>query len=325
MRKRTGHIGMSEEARAARMKSIGGSDAKIIMSGDQEAIERLWMEKRGEVLPEDLSEVILINLGNLTEPLNADLFEDSTELLVTDEQKKVHYYAWDKAHTTLDGLVRRSLEADPIAVAEFKFMFPFGFSKEAAYEKYYPQCQHNMMVTDLPKAYLSILTGAAQHIVIEVEADLFYQIALLEAEKEFWHCVETGKTPGVPKVEIPLVERINIVDMSQSNEWGDLAFTLLSTEPAVKRHDKAKKAIKRLMPPDAKVAKGKGVTISLSKDGKQLVKFDEQAVKKAVEDAANMPPPANDDEPAKEAAKPKRQTRKKAANSNEKPAADEAA
>src|SRR5689334_16756210 len=100
MRRRTGHIGMSAEARAERMKSIGGSDAKIIMSGDQDAIERLWMEKRGEVTPEDLSEVILINLGNLTEPLNADLFEDEYDLLVTDEQKKVHYYAWDKAHTT---------------------------------------------------------------------------------------------------------------------------------------------------------------------------------------------------------------------------------
>lgn len=320
-RRRTGHIGMSDEARAARMKSIGGSDAKIIMSGDQDAIERLWMEKRGEVLPEDLSEVILINLGNLTEPLNADLFEDETELLVTDEQKKVHYYAWDKAHTTLDGLVRKAEDADPIAVVEFKFMFPFGFSKEEAYEKYYPQVQHNMMVTDLPKAYLSILTGAAQHVIIEVEADLFYQLALLEAEKDFWDCVVTGRVPGAPKIDIPVAERIKVVDMSTNNEWGDLAFTLLSTKPAVEKHEKAKKAIKRLFPADAKSAAGKGVSINLSKDGKQLIKFDEEAIKKAVEDAANMPPPAEEEKPAKKPRAP----RKKAANSNEKPAAEEAA
>ena len=85
--RRTGKLGMSEEARAARRTSIGGSDAKIIMSGDQTAIERLWAEKRGEIAPEDLSEVILINLGNLTEPLNADLFEKDTGWWVTDEQK----------------------------------------------------------------------------------------------------------------------------------------------------------------------------------------------------------------------------------------------
>src|SRR6266480_5017015 len=87
--RRTGHIGMSEAARKGRMNSIGGSDAKIIMSGDQKAIERLWREKRGESEPVDLSEVILINLGNLTEPLNADLMEKDTGWWVTDEQLKV--------------------------------------------------------------------------------------------------------------------------------------------------------------------------------------------------------------------------------------------
>lgn len=96
IRKRTGNIGMSEEARLARMKSIGGSDAKIIMGGDQMAIERLWAEKRGESIPEDLDEVLLIQLGNLTEPLNADFFEHEMGMEVTDEQKKVHYYAWTK-------------------------------------------------------------------------------------------------------------------------------------------------------------------------------------------------------------------------------------
>jgi predicted phage-related endonuclease len=323
MRRRTGNIGMSEEARAARMKSIGGSDAKIIMSGNQDAIERLWMEKRGEVIPENLDEVILINLGNLTEPLNADLFEDEMDLLVTDEQVKEHYYAWDKAHTTLDGKARRTPDGEAIAVVEFKFMFPFGFSKEDAYEKYFPQVQHNMMVTDLPKAYLSILTGAAQHIILEVEADLFYQLALLEAEKDFWDCVETGRTPGAPTVEIPLIERIKIHDMTTNNEWCDLAFTLLSTKPAVEKHDKAKKAIKKLFPADAKSAAGKGVAINLSKDGKQLIKFDEEAIKQAVADAANLPPPAEEEKPAKKTRAPRKKP--EAANTNEKPAATEAA
>ena len=100
-------------------------------------------------------------------------------------------------------------------------MFPFGFDKQKALEKYYPQCQHNMMVTDLPLSYLSIITGAAQHVIIPVEQDLFYQIELLEAEKDFRDCVETGRTPGVPTIDVPLVERIKVIDMSQNNEWGN--------------------------------------------------------------------------------------------------------
>jgi len=48
---RTGHIGMSDELAWRALSSLGGSDAKIIMSGDQKAIERLWSEKRGEKAP----------------------------------------------------------------------------------------------------------------------------------------------------------------------------------------------------------------------------------------------------------------------------------
>lgn len=323
-RKRTGNIGMSAEDKVSRMKSIGGSDARIIMSGDQAAIERLWAEKRGESVPENLDDVMIVALGNLTEPLNADWFEHEMELEVTDEQKRLYYHAWDKAHTTLDGLVRKTPDSEPIAVVEFKFMFPFGFNKQDALEKYYAQVQHNMMVADLPLSYLSIITGAAQHVIIPVEQDLFYQIALLEAEKDFQDCVETGRTPGVPTIDIPLVERIKVIDMSTNNEWTSLAFDLLSTKPAVDKHDKAKKAIKKLFPQDAKQASGKGVTIKLSSDGKQLINFDKAAIEEAVKQAADMPPPSPE-EAAKEPAKPKRGTRKKAANSNEKPADSEAA
>jgi len=320
IRKRTGNIGMSEEARLARMKSIGGSDAKIIMGGDQMAIERLWAEKRGESVPENLDDVMLIQLGNLTEPLNADFFEMETGFDVFAEQEKVFYYAWDKAHSNLDGKVRRTPDADPHAIIEMKFMMPFGFSKEKAFEKYYAQCQHNMMVTDLPLAYLSVI-AVPNLVIIEVEADLFYQIAMLEAEKDFWDCVVTGRTPGTPTVEIPLIERIKVVDMSTNNEWSDLAFTMLSTKPSVDKHDKAKKALKKLFPKDAKSAAGKGVTINLSADGKQLIKFDEQAIREAVAHAANLPPPL----PEEPKAKPARAPRKKAAaNSNEKPAANAA-
>jgi predicted phage-related endonuclease len=38
-----------------RRSFIGGSDARVIMGGDESALKRLWREKRGEVEPEDLS------------------------------------------------------------------------------------------------------------------------------------------------------------------------------------------------------------------------------------------------------------------------------
>jgi hypothetical protein len=49
--------------RSNRRSFIGGSDARIIMGDDEQALVRLWREKGGEVEPEDLS-------GNLVVQLN---------------------------------------------------------------------------------------------------------------------------------------------------------------------------------------------------------------------------------------------------------------
>src|SRR5579859_7247968 len=37
----------------SRRQFIGGSDARVVMGTDEEALIRLWREKRGEVEPED--------------------------------------------------------------------------------------------------------------------------------------------------------------------------------------------------------------------------------------------------------------------------------
>jgi predicted phage-related endonuclease len=49
---------------------IGGSDARIIVGDDEEALLRLWREKRGEVEPKDLSGNLIVQLGVVTEDLN---------------------------------------------------------------------------------------------------------------------------------------------------------------------------------------------------------------------------------------------------------------
>lgn len=48
-----------------RRSFIGGSDARTIMGGDENALIRLWREKRGEFEPEDLSGNLIVQLGNV--------------------------------------------------------------------------------------------------------------------------------------------------------------------------------------------------------------------------------------------------------------------
>src|SRR5947209_1638542 len=117
---------------------IGGSDARIIMGGDEAALVRLWREKRGEVEPEDLSGNLIVQLGRATEELNRSWYERNTGRQVRDVQRRVRHSAVPWMAATLDGIVE-GMEA----VFEAKFMLPWSFSEEAAAEKYMAQvAQH---------------------------------------------------------------------------------------------------------------------------------------------------------------------------------------
>jgi len=53
---------------ADRRHLIGGSDARIIMGGDEGALTRLWREKRGEVEPQDLSGNLIALIASHDDP-----------------------------------------------------------------------------------------------------------------------------------------------------------------------------------------------------------------------------------------------------------------
>ena len=149
---------------------VGGSDARIIMGQDEAALIRLWREKRGEVEPEDLSGNLLVQLGVVTEHLNRQWFERNTGRAVKDVQKRVRHPVLRWMGATLDGMVEATG-----AVFESKFMLPWYFSEEAAAQKYLPQLQHNMWVTNSTTSVLSIITGGGKWVEIAVPADSLYQ------------------------------------------------------------------------------------------------------------------------------------------------------
>jgi predicted phage-related endonuclease len=122
---------------------LGGSDARVIMSGDEAAIVGLWKEKRGEIEPEDFSDNLLVQLGNATEDLNRSWYGKNTGHVVTEVQTWVRHPVVKYLAATLDGFVD-----DLDAVFEAKFMLPWSFSEEAAAAKHMAQLQHNMWVTN---------------------------------------------------------------------------------------------------------------------------------------------------------------------------------
>jgi predicted phage-related endonuclease len=67
---------------------IGGSDARIIMGKDEKALHRLWREKRGEAEPPDLSNVLIVQLGLVTEDLNRRWYELNSGHRIGDVQRR---------------------------------------------------------------------------------------------------------------------------------------------------------------------------------------------------------------------------------------------
>jgi predicted phage-related endonuclease len=253
----------------SRRSFIGGSDARIIMGSDEAALVRLWREKRGEAGPEDLSGNLIVQLGSVTEDLNRAWYERNTGQRVTDIQRHIKHSAIPWMAATLDGIVEGTA-----AVFEAKFMLPWSFSEEAAAEKYMAQLQHNMWVTHLRSAVLSIITGGGKWVEITILMDPLYLSVLVQAEKKFWRCVQSGETPHLINAEPPRprIAAIRIVDMSASNSWAEFAGILRTTRGAYLEHERAKTELKALLPEDAKEAIGHGVRARRSKSG--AVSFD---------------------------------------------------
>jgi predicted phage-related endonuclease len=253
----------------SRRTFVGGSDARIIMGSDEAALVRLWREKRGEVVPEDLSGNLVVQLGAATEDLNRSWYERATSRRVSDVQRHVKHSAVPWMRATLDGIVEGIG-----AVFEAKFMLPWSFSEEAAADKFMAQLQHNMWVTHLRSSVLSIITGGGKWVEIAIPKDPLYLSVLVSAEKKFWRCVQSGETPHLINVEPPRprIEAVRIVDMSASNFWAEFAALFRNTRTAFLDHERAKSELKALMPEDAREVIGHGVRAKRSKSG--AVSFD---------------------------------------------------
>jgi predicted phage-related endonuclease len=248
---------------------IGGSDARIIMGKDEKALLRLWKEKRGEGSLVDLSGVLIVQLGLVTEDLNRRWYELNSGHRISDVQRHATHKSIPYMAATLDGLVKETG-----AVFEAKFMLPWSFTEEGAAEKHMAQLQHNMLVVGTKKSVLSIINGGGKWIEISIEADPIYQTILIAAEKAFWRAVKTGETPALFDCEPPKprIEAVRVVDMNASNSWAEFAGLFRETQGAHTDHERAKSELKTLMPEDAKEAMGHGIRAKRSKSG--AISFD---------------------------------------------------
>jgi predicted phage-related endonuclease len=267
-------LGLTSEQKALRRDALGGSDANTIMGGDEKKLLRLWREKRGEAEPEDLSDILAVQMGSFTEPFNAAWFEKNTGYRVIGSGKLVKHATIAHMRATLDGEVVENFGTDDeteLGVFEAKHCGTRSTDAEI-FARYVPQLTHNCLCAGFERAFLSVFKGNGDWVMFEYELDDAYAERLIAAEAVFWDCVRTGKPPCSVEPE-PTPKPVGVVEYSMqgNNEWASHCADYIETELAADRHELARKSLKALMPDDASKCFGYG--LELRRDKRGAVRF----------------------------------------------------
>lgn len=261
----------SPEWHARRAEGIGGSDANVIMGGDPERILQLWQEKTGQREPENLDDILPVQMGSWTEPLNRHWYTLTTGEPVTDENSDKQHPDHPWMRCEVDGFTRT--DAGEIAIFDAKHVNAFSKPDEVA-QRYMPQLHHNAACAGVGWAVLSVFIGTMKYEHFEVQIDPFYLAALIDRERQFWESVQSKTAP----VELPAVappvqpSEWREVDMTGNNEWASSATDWLENKVAAGKFDKSAKALKALVKADVGKATGHGIEVKRAKNGSLRIK-----------------------------------------------------
>ena len=253
---------MTPEQHAERRTRIGGSDAPKIVAGRW---HELWLEKTGRSEPEDLSWVLPVQIGIVTEGLNLAFFERATGQRVFARGSIYTHPDYTFIGATLDGLV---LVGDEPSIVQCKHVSAFAKIEEVE-QRYFPQVMHECLTTGAALGFLSVLVGTQRHEIIECRRDAGYVARLLELECEFWRFVEADRPPP-ERDALPLPpkpEEWRTVDFTGSNSWADAAADWLGNRDRAKVFAEADKALKSLIEADVGRAFGAGIVATRNKAG----------------------------------------------------------
>lgn len=247
-------LGLTDEQKAARRSVIGGSDAGAIVAGGEEW-QKLWAIKTGRSNGDDLSNILAVQMGSFTEPLNAYWYEKQTGRMVTHRGDFMVHPTIPYLAANLDG-VTVTADGQP-AYVDFKHV---GRSGDQLTLRYTAQCTHCAAILGLDWWVLSVFVGNSKWELTEQEIDPFFAADYLAKCAEFWKFVEADQEPPpVEPLPVPPPRKLRIVRLDDEfrDEWPNWAGDCIrafrkyvETKPAHDAHEASKREVKDLMPED---------------------------------------------------------------------------
>lgn len=245
-------FGLTELQITERRTCIGGSDAGAIVAGGEEWI-KLWREKTDRADPDDLSDVLAVQMGIFTEPLNCYWYERQTGRKVTHRNKRAVHPDYPFIAANLDGV--STTTGAQTCYLDFKHL---GKSGDALTIRYTAQGTHCASIIGAEWWALSCFIGNSRWELTEQEVEPEFLAEYLERCREFWSFVERDvEPPGAEPLPVPAPRQLRTVRLDDEIDWpnwgADFAEemdTFTRTEPAARANHIARGRIKELLPED---------------------------------------------------------------------------
>lgn len=185
-----------------RTSGVGGSDvAPILGLSTYKTAFEVWLEKtRTALVPSGTDELERVHFGRLMEDIIAREYARREGVKVRRRHELVRHprYRWMIANP--DRLIegkRCGLECKNVDAMAFRLGDWGEPGTDQAPDEYVLQCQHYMIVLDYPVWHLAACVGGNRLVTFVIERDNELAQMLIDAEHDFWQCVEQKREPAI--------------------------------------------------------------------------------------------------------------------------------
>ncbi|MHB9836817.1 YqaJ viral recombinase family nuclease [Paraburkholderia terrae] len=188
-----------EQWLAERRHGVGGSDAAASLGlSPYKSTFALWLEKTGEVEPDDIDHVERVHFGRIMEDIIAREYARRMGVKVRRRNEILRHptYPWMLANVDriIDGQ-KRGLECKNVDAMAFR-MGEWGEpGTDEVPEDYLLQCQHYMVVLDYPEWHLAACVGGNRLELFIIRRDPELAEMIIDGERDFWQRVERHDAP----------------------------------------------------------------------------------------------------------------------------------
>ena len=179
-----------------RRYGIGGSDVAVICELNKyKSALQLWMEKTGQLEPEEAGEAAY--WGNVMEPIIRNEFANSTGFRVDTINSMLRHPEHTFMLANVDGIVINKDGRNSIFEAKTASAYKAEqWENDKIPEEYMLQIQHYMAVTGFSSTYIAALIGGNHFIYKKIERDDELIDMIIRLEYDFWDSVVNNEPPA---------------------------------------------------------------------------------------------------------------------------------